>query len=107
MGLSPEPVTLDSKPDGAGRGGPFFLSRARRVARDGGATVLGAPHRERLGQAPAESATAGQAGAAGDHVCSRNFDYPADHWKHLRTTNLIESTFATVRLREGVTKGAG
>jgi len=34
------------------------------------------------------------------------FDYPADHWKHLRTTNPIESTFATVRLREGVTKGA-
>jgi putative transposase len=35
------------------------------------------------------------------------FDYPAEHWKHLRTTNPIESTFATVRLREGVTKGAG
>ena len=33
-------------------------------------------------------------------------DYPA-HWKHLRTTNPIESTFATVRLREPVTKGAG
>jgi len=36
-----------------------------------------------------------------------SFDYPAAHWKHLRTTNPIESTFATVRLREGVTKGAG
>ncbi|MGH8591737.1 MAG: IS256 family transposase [Gammaproteobacteria bacterium] len=36
-----------------------------------------------------------------------HFDYPAEHWKHLRTTNPIESTFATVRLREGVTKGAG
>src|SRR2546425_407830 len=35
------------------------------------------------------------------------FDYPAEHWKHLRTTNPIESTFATVRAREGVTKGAG
>src|SRR5262245_2158362 len=35
------------------------------------------------------------------------FDYPAEHWKHLRTTNPIESTFATVRLRESVTKGAG
>lgn len=33
------------------------------------------------------------------------FDYPAEHRKHLRTTNPIESTFATVRLREGVTKG--
>lgn len=35
------------------------------------------------------------------------FKYPAKHWIHLRTTNPIESTFATVRLREGVTKGAG
>jgi transposase-like protein len=35
------------------------------------------------------------------------FDYPAEHWKHLRTTNPIESTFATVRLRTKVTKGAG
>jgi putative transposase len=35
------------------------------------------------------------------------FDYPAEHWKHLRSTNPIESTFATVRLRERVTKGAG
>ena len=32
---------------------------------------------------------------------------PAEHWKHLRTTNVIESAFATVRLRERVTKGAG
>jgi putative transposase len=35
------------------------------------------------------------------------FEFPAKHWIHLRTTNPIESTFATVRLREGVTKGAG
>lgn len=35
------------------------------------------------------------------------FDFPAEHWKHLRTTNPIESTFATVRLRQRVTKGAG
>jgi hypothetical protein len=35
------------------------------------------------------------------------FDYTAGHWKHLRTTNRIESTFATVRLRERVTEGAG
>jgi putative transposase len=36
-----------------------------------------------------------------------HFDYPAEHWKHLRTTNVIESPFATVRLRQRVTKGAG
>ena len=35
------------------------------------------------------------------------YDYPAEHWIHLRTTNPIESTFATVRLRQRVTKGAG
>lgn len=36
-----------------------------------------------------------------------HFEYPAEHWKHLRTTNVIESPFATVRLRQRVTKGAG
>ncbi|MFE9446580.1 IS256 family transposase [Streptomyces sp. NPDC006602] len=35
------------------------------------------------------------------------YDFPAAHWIHLRTTNPIESTFATVRLRTKVTKGAG
>jgi putative transposase len=35
------------------------------------------------------------------------YDYPAQHWVHLRTVNPIESTFATVRLRTRVTKGAG
>ena len=33
------------------------------------------------------------------------YAYPAEHWVHLRTTNPIESTFATVRLRQRVTKG--
>jgi putative transposase len=35
------------------------------------------------------------------------YDYPAEHWRHLRTTNPIESTFATVRHRSKVTKGPG
>ncbi|MGO9349420.1 MAG: IS256 family transposase [Mycobacterium sp.] len=35
------------------------------------------------------------------------YKYPAEHWIHLRTTNPIESTFATVRLRQRVTKGPG
>jgi transposase-like protein len=35
------------------------------------------------------------------------FDFPAEHWVHLRTANVIESPFATVRLRQRVTKGAG
>ena len=37
----------------------------------------------------------------------RFYDFPARHWKHLRTTNPIESTFATVRLRTDKTKGSG
>ncbi|MEQ4725724.1 IS256 family transposase [Nonomuraea sp. B19D2] len=35
------------------------------------------------------------------------YDFPAEHWVHLRTTNPIESTFATVRHRTKVTKGPG
>jgi transposase-like protein len=33
------------------------------------------------------------------------YDFPAEHWKHIRATNPIESTFATVRLRTDKTKG--
>jgi transposase-like protein len=40
-------------------------------------------------------------------VLTAFYDYPAEHWIHLRTTNPIESTFATVRLRTAVTKGPG
>jgi putative transposase len=35
------------------------------------------------------------------------YDFPAEHWAHLRTTNPIESTFATIRLRHKRTKGNG
>ncbi len=35
------------------------------------------------------------------------YDFPAEHWIHVRTTNPIESTFATVRLRTRRTKGCG
>ena len=35
------------------------------------------------------------------------YDYPSEHWVHLRTTNPIESTFATVRHRTKITKGPG
>jgi putative transposase len=33
------------------------------------------------------------------------FDFPAEHWRHIRTTNPIESTFATVRLRTDKVRG--
>ena len=35
------------------------------------------------------------------------FAFPKEHWKHLRTTNPIESTFSTVKLRTKATRGAG
>lgn len=35
------------------------------------------------------------------------YDFPAEHWRHIRSTNPIESTFATVRLRTKRTKGCG
>src|SRR5690606_9316711 len=35
------------------------------------------------------------------------YDFPAEHWKHIRTANPVESTFSTVRLRQRVTKGPG
>jgi putative transposase len=35
------------------------------------------------------------------------YDFPAEHWVHIRTTNPIESVFATVRLRHAKTKGSG
>ena len=41
-----------------------------------------------------------------DHLLTF-FDFPAEHWIHLRTTNPIESTFATVKARTKKTKGAG
>ena len=40
-------------------------------------------------------------------MCSSDlfYDFPAEHWKHLRTTNVIESSFATVRHRTVRSKG--
>ncbi len=35
------------------------------------------------------------------------YDYPAEHWRHLRTTNPVESVFGPVRARTDVTKGPG
>jgi transposase-like protein len=37
----------------------------------------------------------------------RFFDFPAEHWLHLRTTNAIESTFSTIKARTKQTRGAG
>ena len=37
---------------------------------------------------------------------TRAVDFPAEYWKHLRTTNAIESTFSTVRLRTDKARGS-
>ena len=45
---------------------------------------------------------------AKDREVLRSFSsFPAEHWWHIRTTNLIEPTFATIRLRHRRTKGGG
>jgi hypothetical protein len=46
-----------------------------------------------------------RSGTAGRQLAADDTRYHAEHWKHLRTTNVIESPFATVRLRERVTQG--
>ena len=47
----------------------------------------------------------GQAGQGPGRAADRSHDYPAEYWKHVRTSNPIESTFATVRHRTKRTKG--
>ena len=55
---------------------------------------------------PSRSTTSPRACLAKDRgVLLTFYDFPAEHWKHVRTTNPIESTFATVRLRTYRTKG--
>ncbi len=44
---------------------------------------------------------------ASARTLSAFYDFPAEHWRHLRTSNAIESSFATVKLRTRATKGAG
>ena len=44
-------------------------------------------------------------GSNNSYTTSWDTTFPAEHWKHIRTTNPIESTFATVRLRTTKTKG--
>jgi transposase-like protein len=68
------------------------------------ASVLRAAQRELATRAPSTGANP-QHHAACHQPTQPDID--AEHWIHLRTTNPIESTFATVRLRTRVTKGPG
>ena len=110
--------------DCAGRGmsAPADRQRARRAAE------VRAPGREegaggdldRRGQGPRAGCDEGVRRRLRDHVPKTAakitgdeeellafYDYPAEHWVHLRTTNPIESTSATVRSGPGVTEGDG
>ena len=79
------------------------------------AEITGAEDREHAEQAIAQFAT--DYGAKWPKVVAKVtddieallafYDFPAEHWVHLKTTNPVESTFATVRLRTRVTKGPG
>jgi len=60
-----------------------------------------------LGTYEAKHPKAGQCLRKDFDVLFAFYDFPAEHWQHLRTTNPIESTFATVRLRTRRTKGCG
>jgi putative transposase len=78
------------------------------------AEISGAEDREHAEQAIAQFATdygakwpKAVAKVTDDIEALLAFDFPAEHWVHLKTTNPVESTFATVRLRTRVTKGPG
>jgi hypothetical protein len=60
---------------------------------------------ELAGLEPATSWVRSTRSAHEKNVLLASYDFPGEHWIHLRTTNPIESTFATVRLWQRVTKG--
>jgi len=88
---------------------------AQPAARKALAQIRGAEDREHAEKAVTEFATAygakypkAVAKITGDQEQLLTFfDFPAEHWVHLKTSNPIESTFSTVRLRTRVTKGPG
>jgi putative transposase len=88
---------------------------AQPAARKALAQIRDAEDREHAGKAIKDFAAAYQAKypkaiakITGDQEQLLAFyDFPAEHWVHLKTSNPIESTFSTVRLRTRVTKGPG
>jgi len=94
--------------DGAGRdaasGSAVSSSLLDAIVRDGARQMLAAALAAEV--AAYIEAHSGEVDVNGHRLVVRN-GYHAEHWIHLRTTNPIESTFATVRLRTRVTKGPG
>jgi hypothetical protein len=82
------------------------LKRSLGFRRDADSSRLAEIHRD-AGDLEAKHPKAVESLVANWERLITFFDFPAEHWKHLRTTNVIESPFATVRLRERATKGAG
>jgi len=87
----------------------FNIRRTRSPPANTGGTVTSRIGRVRRPSSPTRSSTTfGHSSLTKDREVLLSFyDFPAAHWVHLRTTNPIESTFATVRARTRVTKGAG
>jgi putative transposase len=99
-------VMIGERPDG--RKELIALADGHRESTESWADLLRSCKRRGM-RAPVLAAGDGALGfwAALRDVLLAFYDYPAEHWIHLRTTNPIESTFATVRLRQRVTKGPG
>ncbi len=86
---------------------PRGAAGASRRGRGRPVAELDHPSGEHLaGRVPGVEEALGWMGVTSSSLVT-HFDLPAEHWQHLRTTNPIESTFATVKLRQRVTKGAG
>lgn len=86
------------------------LSRARRRrCRRSTTPRTGPTPRRRSRRSPAPTAPPKAVAKITDDIeeLLAFYDFPAEHWIHLRTTNPIESTFSTVKLRTKVTRGAG
>ena len=78
-----------------------IMEAPSRSGRRGGARAL-----PRASSTPSTPRRSPSSTATGQHLTAF-YDFPAEHWRHLRTSNAIESSFATVKLRTRVTKGAG
>ena len=79
----------------------FWKALAKEMASNGSTTLLGAQDGQRAEQGA-------EVGLVKDKGAMLTFyDFPSVHWQHIRTTNPIESVFATVHLRTTKTKNCG
>jgi 1,2-beta-oligoglucan phosphorylase len=91
--------------DGQPRGGAYVALRTRATNELGFAVVGSMTDPEAAERLAAKYDKAAGCLAKDRETLLAFYDFPAEHWKHVRTANPIESTFATVRLRTDKTKG--